>query len=376
MRIGIDAKSYFQGPVSTRIVLQNLLPELINQFPQHEWVIFLDQKDKHRHFPFQQQNITLQYVWGDINLLSNLFVLPRHIEKLKVQTTLFQMFPPLSKKWNSVAFVHDVLFRKFPQFFTWKEHLYFFVMPWLTRNAKRIVATTNYVAEELVELHYARNRSQISIAPLGVSKVFKPAQEQDSAWLSKVREKFSLPEKYVLFVGRLNVRKNIGNLLRAVPLLSDQHIRIIIVGKEDWKAPDLQAVFSDPKIKDRIHFTGGVSDEELTAIYALATVFCFPSYAEGFGLPPLEAMASGIPVVVSDRTALPEVCGDAALYINPDEPQQIAQSINLLLSDENLYREKSFAGLKRAASFSWDNSAIQLMKSILKTDPENLEHNT
>lgn len=367
MRIGIDAKSYFQGPVSTRIVLQNILPELFEQYPEHEWVIFLDRKDKHRHFPFKQSNITVQYVWADNNMLSNLLVLPRHLKKLGVQTVVFQMFPAYSHKFASVAFVHDVLFRDFPHFFTLKERLYFSPMRCLTRRSTRIVATTAYVTNDLIKFKYARNRAQIDIVPLGVSPVFKPREHLDKGLLKQVSEKFMLPNDFVLFVGRLNIRKNIENLLQAIPLLENTSIAIAIVGKEDWKSPNLQSVLHDHQIKNRIIFTGGVSNEELIGIYALAKIFCFPSYAEGFGLPPLEAMAAGVPVVVSDRTALPEVCGDAAVYINPEKPESIAQAINLLLRDANTYNLKRNAGFRRAELFSWKHSATKLMNSVIKT---------
>ena len=159
----------------------------------------------------------------------------------------------------------------------------------------------------------------------------------------------------------------IENLLQAIPLLENTSIAIAIVGKEDWKSPNLQSVLHDHQIKNRIIFTGGVSNEELIGIYALAKIFCFPSYAEGFGLPPLEAMAAGVPVVVSDRTALPEVCGDAAVYINPEKPESIAQAINLLLRDANTYNLKRNAGFRRAELFSWKHSATKLMNSVIKT---------
>lgn len=375
MRIGIDAKSYFQGPVSTRIVLQHILPQLFNHYPEHEWIIFLDREDKHRHFPFTQKNITVQYVWANNNLLSNIFILPGYIKKLSIDTVLFQMFPSLYSKAASVAFIHDVLFRDFPSFFTWKERLYFTPMRLLTRRSDRAVVTTSYVAKDLVKYGYVKKSSQIDIAALGVSQRFKPAEKHDIAMLAKIKEKFSLPDEYILFVGRLNVRKNIEHLLLSIPLLEHKTIPVVIVGKEDWKSPNLTAIINT-EIQQRIIFTGGVSDEELTAIYALAKIFCFPSYAEGFGLPPLEAMASGVPVIVSNRTALPEVCGDAAVYINPDEPQSIADAINLLLADENIYTLKRNAGLKRAELFSWKNSATKLMDSIIKTSKTSAKYPT
>lgn len=375
MRIGIDAKSYFQGPVSTRIVLQQLLPELLDGYPEHEWIIFLDNADRHRPFPFMQHNITLQYVWANNNLLSNVFVLPYYIKKHKPDVVLFQMFPAFFSSAASVAFVHDVLFKEFPMFFTWKERLYFTPMKMLTRKADRAIVTTAYVANDLVKYGYVKKSSQIDIVPLGVSRRFKPIEQHDARLLARTKEKFALPDEYLLFVGRLNIRKNIEHLLLSLALLNNKTIPLVIVGKEDWKSPNLKAIISE-EIHRRIIFTGGVSDEELTAIYAQAKVFCFPSYAEGFGLPPLEAMASGVPVVVSNRTALPEVCGDAAVYINPQEPQSIADAINLLLADQVAYTSKRNEGLQRAAAFSWKNCATRLMDSIMKTSSTSSKHLT
>ena len=364
MRIGIDAKWYFTGPVSTQVVLQNLLPELFSAFPGHEWIIFLDKKDRQLDFPHQAKNIRVEYVWADNNMLSNVFVLPRYVRRLKPDVMVYQTFPGLHGGTGSVAFIHDVLFRDFPQFFSWKERLYFLPLAPLTRRASRVVATTGYVAERLVKHHYVHNRSQVDLVPLGVNPVYGPASRHDKAWLEQVRHKFRLPGRYLLYVGRLNVRKNIENLLRSLPLLNDTAIPLVIAGKEDSVAPDLERLLADTRIRERIILTGGMSNEELVATYAMAHVFCFPSLAEGFGLPPLEAMASGIPVVVSNTTSLPEVCGDAAVYIDPSSPAGIAAGLNSLLDNPSLYEEKKKQGLRRVDSFPWKDSAEALMQSI------------
>ncbi|HMH24178.1 MAG TPA: glycosyltransferase family 1 protein [Puia sp.] len=367
MRIGIDAKWYFSGPVSTRVVLQNLLPELFALYPEHEWVVFLDKKDKHLGFPLSQTNIDTQYVWAGNNMLSNLFILPRRLQRLKVDVMLFQTFPSLKRRVPSIAFIHDVLFREFPQFFSWKERLYFLPLAWLTRNrADRLIATTEFVAGDLLKYHYARSRSRIDLVPLGVNKLYAPAPFQDADQLARVKEKFSLPDRYILYVGRLNVRKNIENLLKALPLLHDTGTPLVIIGKEDWKAPDLQQLLLDPGIRKRIVMPGGMSNEELIATYAMAKVFCFPSFAEGFGLPPLEAMASGVPVIVAGATALPEVCADAAIYIDPSQPESIANALDQLLSDEELYNRKKRSGLERSARYTWNRTARATMQSIEK----------
>jgi glycosyltransferase involved in cell wall biosynthesis len=364
MRIGIDAKSIYNGPVSTRIVLQNLLPELFRLYPDVDWVVFLDEKDRDKKLPFEGAHIRTVYVWAGMNQLSNLFVLPRYCKALGLDLVVYQTFPALTRGTASIAFIHDVLFRDFPQFFTWKERLYFTTMPFLTRKAIRVTATTSFVAKDLVRYGYVRDASRIDLVPLGVSPLFRPLEHWDDAVLKRVSDRLSLPGRFLLFVGRLNVRKNLENLLKALPLIEDQAIPLVVVGKADWKAPNLEALLSTPGIGNRVIMTGSIGDEELLAVYALATIFCFPSFAEGFGLPPLEAMASGVPVIVADRTSLPEVCGEAATYVEPGEPASIARAIDGLLGDEQLYAAKKAAGLKRAAQFTWTTTAVALRKSI------------
>lgn len=364
MIIGIDAKQYFTGPISTKIILQNVLPLLFELYTEHQWIVFLNSKDKHRGSPFKQINVRIEYVYTPTNMLSNLFLLSRHIRKNKIDVSLFMMFPALFNKTRSVVFIHDVLFRQFPQYFTWKEKLYFKPIAWLLPKADRIICTTEFVSKKLIEYGYVTSNEKIDIAPLGIAGNFKPLNQHDEISVKAVKKKFNLPDKYILFVGRLNTRKNIEGLLKALTILPDKEIPLVIVGEKDWKAPDLQQHLSNVALKTRIQFTGGVTDSELVVIYALSTIFCFPSFAEGFGLPPLEAMASGVPVIVSKNTALAEVCGDAALYINPHKPEDITSAITTLLDDQFLYNEKRILGFERAKEFTWSGCAHRIMKSI------------
>lgn len=367
MRIGIDAKSFFNGPVSTQVVLQNLLPELITLFPDHHWIIFLDKNDKQFQFPVLSDNIELHYVWANINMISNVFLLSRKLKSLQVDVMLYQMFPALSNKVPAVCFIHDVLFRQFPQFFTWKERMYFSPLAWLTRNrSERVIATTEFVSNDLLKYNYIKSRSKIDIVPLAVNKAYKTIDRHDPKKLILTKDKYQLPDRFLLFVGRLNVRKNIENLLKAFMLMNDEDIQLVIVGKADWKTPNLKVMLDNPKLKNRIIMTGAMTDEELIMTYSMARIFCFPSFAEGFGLPPLEAMASGVPVIVSDTTAFPEVCGAAGIYINPYSPESIANAINGLLGDSILYETQKAKCLKRAGEFSWTLSARALMASLHK----------
>jgi len=365
MRIGLDAKWYFTGPPSTQTLLHNLLPRLFNFYPEHEWIIFLDKKDRHFGFPFNNKNVTPVYVWADNNLFSNLFILPYHIRQRNINITVFQTFPPFQRKINSIAFIHDVLFRDYPQFFTWKEQLYFKPLSWLAPKATQLIATTEFVANELVKHKYAASRSKIDIIPLGVSSELKPIEQHDSDLVRRIKEKYHLPQDFVLFVGRLNIRKNIGALIKAIPFLHDQNLALVIVGKIDGKQEEINDLIQ--KQEKHLIVTGAVTNTELAVIYALAKLFCFPSFAEGFGLPPIEAMASGVPVVVSDIVALKEVCGDAAVYIDPAQPRTIAEALNNLLEEPNLYTKQRKKGLDRSAKYNWDVAAQLVMQTIIKT---------
>ena len=230
----------------------------------------------------------------------------------------------------------------------------------------RDTAVSETEKKRMINAGYGREHN-IDVIYHGVDDAFMPLGRHDKEALTALSAKYGLPSRFILYVGRLNVRKNIGNLLRAVPLLKNYNIPLVIVGGYDWKMESLDNLLSELGIQDRVIFTGPVYGADLPRIYALATVFCFVSYAESFGLPALEGMASGVPVVVSNYTCLPEICGEAALYADPDNPSDIAKNIDRLLNDTVLWQEKRVRGLKHAESFTWSRSAEHLLQSARKT---------
>src|SRR6185295_7438019 len=315
--------------------------------------------------PFKNDNIKIHYIWAKFNMVSNLFILPGYATRLKLDAVLFQTFFMKKGTFKSIVFIHDILFKNYPQFFTWKERLYFKPLKWITSSADRVITTTEFVKKELIRFQYTKPHQPIDLAPSGVTNIFKPHYEHDPAFLHKVKEKYQLPGFYLLFAGRLNARKNIRGLIKSLRLLDDKSIKLVIVGEENWKAPEIDGLLSQKEIKERIIFTGFVADDELAAIYAQAKAFCFPSFAEGFGLPPLEAMASGIPVIVSNTTSMPEVCNHAALFVDPGNPKNIAEKINSLLKNKTLYEEKKREGLEWSRQFTWRRTAEGIMQSVL-----------
>jgi glycosyltransferase involved in cell wall biosynthesis len=365
MKIGIDAKWLFTGHISGKLFIQNILPELFALHPEIEWHIFLDKRNKDVTLPFKDDNIKIHYIWAKFNMVSNLFILPGHAKRLQLDAVLFQTFLMKTGTFKSIVFIHDILFKNYPQFFTWKERLYFKPLKWTTASADRVITTTEFVKKELIRFQYTKPHQPIDIAPSGVTNIFKPHYQHDPAFLQHVKEKYKLPQVYLLFAGRLNARKNIRGLIRSLKFLDDKNITLVIVGEENWKAPEINEFLSQKEMRERIILTGFVNDDELAAIYAMAKAFCFPSFAEGFGLPPLEAMASGIPVIVSDTTAMPEVCNHAALFIDPGNPKNIAEKINSLLKNETLYEEKKREGLEWSRQFTWKRTAEGIMQSVL-----------
>jgi glycosyltransferase involved in cell wall biosynthesis len=373
MKIGIDAKWLYSGVISGRLFIQNILTEMIALYPEIEWHVFLNRKDKREDKLLDRENVKVHYVWAGFNMLSNLFILPRYARKLELDAVFFQTFSPKGRSYRSIVFIHDVLSRSHPHFFSFKENLYLFPLRWTISSADKVITTTEFVKNELLKYKYIRNSSAINLAPSGVTSCFKPVKEQDADLLRSIKEKFHLPASYLLFTGRINKRKNIQGLLTALTLLSDKEIPLVIVGEADSKQADLQKILSHPVLKNRVHFTGTVSDEELSAIYAMATVFCFPSFAEGFGLPPLEAMASGVPVIVSNTTSMPEACGNAATFVDPYDPKSIAAGIDELLVNNNIREQKIAEGIAWSAQYTWKRTAelfIQSVEQLVKVNKQ------
>lgn len=258
-----------------------------------------------------------------------------------------------------VVTIHDVVPMDHPEwmnprFAAW----YRFLTPKLVQRVSRVIAVSEFTKSRLLETTGISSDRVISI-PLAVDKRFAP---QDVNLAHQAISQLSLPtSRYVLSVGSLEPRKNLGRLLRAWETICHKlpdDIWLVVSG-----AKGKSLVFQDvPEIKTlpkRVFLTGHVPDELLPSLYAGALAFAYPSVYEGFGLPPLEAMASGTPTLVGDRTSLPEVVGDAAVQVDPFDVESIADGLFRLIEDSSLWIELKRKGLERAQQFSWDKTAEQ-----------------
>lgn len=200
------------------------------------------------------------------------------------------------------------------------------------------------------------NQNNIYTVYNGVNNFWREFRDKDSNDL----------KPYIVYVGNVKPHKNLISLVKAFEKVKNEipHNLVIIGKKEGFITGDQEVIKYAEKLQDRIKFTGFVDNETLQGYIANAQALVFPSLYEGFGLPPLEAMACGCPVIVSNVASLPEVCGDAALYVDPYSPEDIAEKIKLLLSDDKLREELRRKGLERATMFSWEKCAQETIKVI------------
>ncbi len=252
--------------------------------------------------------------------------------------------------------VHDIIGWLFPQNMPPVARMYWaHWLPFSVRFANLIIADSEATRQDLVtKLHIAEKK--ISVVHLGVEERFAP---QDQQVIAACRAKYKLPNRFILYVGTLEPRKGIDTLIEAFAQLAARYTdtHLVLAGKEGWYWQPILERIRTHSLENRVHVTGYVADEDLPALYSAATIFAFPSRYEGFGLPPLESMACGTPVVSSNSSSLPEVVGEAGLLVVPDNPAALVSQIESILANPTLHAELSSKGRAQANKFTWAKTA-------------------
>jgi glycosyltransferase involved in cell wall biosynthesis len=266
------------------------------------------------------------------------------------------LLPKLSTA-RSVFTLHDTAYLRYPEYYLPRNRIYLRVMmPRFLRRADRVIVVSEHTRGDALR-HYGLDPVSVDVIPEGVDPWFTP--EQPPARIDAVRRRFELPPRYVLSVGTIQPRKNLVSLLEAFAVLRrrEPDLGLVVAGARGW----LYESFFDRRralgLEEAVVVTGAVSDDDLPALYAGAEVFAYPSVYEGFGLPPLEAMASGTPVVSSNATSLPEVVGDAGVLVEPLDVDAWVTEIDRLLHDDDRRRDLRDRGLARAQTFTWERAA-------------------
>ncbi len=274
------------------------------------------------------------------------------------------MTGPLAVR-RQVVTVHDLAVLEHPEWFSRKfAGWYRWLLPKLAHRAARVIAVSQFTGARLVEITRV-DPDKVTVVPNGVDGRFTPASEDE---ITQVRESLGIAAgRYVLYVGTLEPRKNLSRLIEAWDMARRDlppDVCMVIAGNKG-RRPVFAQVSLD-QLPPRVLLTGRVADEQLPGLYSGATVFVYPSMYEGFGLPALEAMACGTPVITSDRTALPEVVDDAAVTVDPSDAGAIADAVRQMVTDDALRERLSRRGLQRASKFTWDRAAEMTLQVLRK----------
>jgi glycosyltransferase involved in cell wall biosynthesis len=265
---------------------------------------------------------------------------------------------------RSVVTIHDLGYIHVPEAHPVKQRrMLESTTRWSVGVASHIIAISETTKRDLVQ-HYDVSPAKISVAPHGVSDRFR---RPTGAEIAEVRARLNLPEQFILGVGTIQPRKNYAGLARIIARMRADELprKLVLAGKPGWMSDQVLEQIGRIDQHGDVIVLGYVDDRDLPALYAAAEVVAFPSHYEGFGLPALEAMRCGTPVVVSNRGALPEVVGAAGLVVDPDDEEAFADELMMLASDSELRHIYSVRGLEHAAQFTWERTA-QLTLDVLR----------
>lgn len=365
--------------VNTRLLLQGklegigwftreTLSRITRDHPEHQFLFIFD-RPYAGEFIFSD-NITpivlspptrhpiLWYIWFELQI-------PRILKKYKAD--LF--FSPdgylsLNTRTKQLAAIHDINFAHRPKDLPWlKAKYYNHFFPLFARKAKRIV-TVSYFSKEDINRTYKIDGGKIDVVYNGVNTLYTPTTEAEKL---KVKAEFSGGKDYFLFIGSLHPRKNICGLLRAFDAFRtsvDTDMKLLIVGESMFKTNDIELTYEGMRYKDDVVFTGRLSTEELHQVLGAALALTFVPFFEGFGIPVIEAMNAGVPVICSNTTSLPEVGGHAVIYADPFSMSQIKDAMIKLFQEKELRETLIEKGFVQKDKFSWDKTAELLWGSI------------
>jgi len=368
--------------VNTRLLLKDklegigwfaheILRRITRDHPEHEFIFIFDRRyDKDFIFADNiraevlfppTRHPFLWYIWFEWRL-------PALLKKLKADAFVSpDGYIPLNLKIPVINVIHDINFLHRPTdlpLLTRRYYNHFF--PRFAQKSNAIITVSEFSRQDIVE-NYHIQEDKVSVVYNGLRSRFKTLTEEAKQKIQNKKSDF-LP--FFMYIGSLHPRKNLEGILKAYDVFRKEtgvEFRLLITGEAMFMTKGIRNTHKDMEFKDEVIFTGRLSDESLSLTLALAFGLLFVPFIEGFGVPPIEAMASGVPVIASDRSSLPEVCGDAALLVNPDDPREIAQSMIRIYKEKDLKEKLISKGYDNIKRFSWDKSAEEFWEIIEKS---------
>ena len=372
MKIAVNTRMLLKGKMEgIGYFTYESFRRIVKAHPEHEFIFIFD-RPYDESFIFSE-NITpvvaspparhplLWYLWYEHSL-------PRVFKKTKADLFIgTDGYLSVASKIKTLSVFHDINFEHYPEDVPFFNRLFYrHYFPIYAQTAARIAAVSEFTKNDVVE-KYKIDARKIDIVYNGVSEQFNPLS---AAEIIQVRNKFTQGQPYFLFVGSLHQRKNISNMLKAFDEYkksASSPVKMVLAGAKRWWTDEMEKTLEQMQFKSDVIFTGRVSFDDLCKITSGALAMTYVSTFEGFGIPIIEAMRSGVPVITSNVTSMPEVAGNAALLCDPFSVSSIAESMMKIANDEQLRKTLIEAGLKRQNDFSWDKTAVQLWNSIEKT---------
>ncbi|KPU43695.1 spore coat protein SA [Oxobacter pfennigii] len=340
----------------------NLMKSLINKISQYDNIdiTFFLQQDI--NIESQAVKYYKKFISPSERMLNEQFLFP-----LKLKMNDYDLVHYIDYSSSIINFnqrflttIHDLTFLKYPETFPAKNRkLKTFLTPYSIKRSEKIITISENTKSDIINF-FPEAQGKIKVIYPGKGDY---RRVENFSIIEKVKIKYNLPDNYILFVGTMEPRKNISRLIEAFEIIysHNKDISLVLLGGKGWLYKEIFNKIEYSKAKSNIRYIGYAAQADMPAIYSGSNMLVYPSLYEGFGLPPLEAMSCGVPVIVSDTSSLPEVVGDAGLYIDPYNVESISERINNFLIDSNLREECIRKGLLRADKFNWDSTAEQII---------------
>lgn len=364
MHIGIDARLpfYQMGGISQYVLY--LIQALAEIDSDNHYTVFQSRKDhrvyapKVSHFDTGRLWTPCHHRWERWALAAEL--MPRRLDVWHSP----DFIPPSLPGPRRIITVHDLNFLYYPQYLTLESRRYYVDgIEWAVETADHILADSEHTRQDLIS-RLGTPATKVTTAYLAANPLYR--QPVSGAEVQETLTAYGLHPGFVLFVGTLEPRKNVPTLLQAFARMRARHgvgVPLVLVGGKGWLYDEIFATIGRLKLSDWVHHLSGVPDQKLAHLYHAAGVLALPSYYEGFGLPPLEAMHCGCPVVVSNRASLPEIVGAAGPLLDPDDVEGWAESLAHVLQDEQRQAKMIAAGHEQASRFSWQTTAAATLEA-------------
>jgi glycosyltransferase involved in cell wall biosynthesis len=363
MKIVVNALGPSKVKAGVGNYLLNLISELSLIDKENKYLIFTSSQNMH-YYSNENSNFNVIDIgfWGRNKLLRIVWeqlILPLQVIDYKADILFSPGFVcPLVKTSKNVTVIHDMTFFSHPQVHTFFKRIYFpFMIKQAVKRSEKIIAVSKNTKKEIIKFTNIVEK-KIAVTLLAANR-FPTSEITDEKKF--LEEKYGIASDYLLFVGMIEPRKNINLIIESLTKIEDEDIKLVIVGKKGWMTEELFERIKVNNLENKVIFTGFVPDKELSVFYKNARVFLYPSLYEGFGIPVLEAMSQGCPVITSNISSLPEVVGGAAILIDPENPEELADAVNKICKDDKFREELILKGFENAKKFSWKKTAQQTL---------------